>query len=237
MIMSHPINHYLFHCSDEACTSGQLVIASRESQYKILHFHHAGLDKLAEVFQQWKCCRETQLKDQVSGCSPNVVGFYQDKLFSTSYSTVPPPQPPPTSPPFRPQWRSPACSSPSRGPPCRRRRPTRRRSCIGGWTSAPGCVTSTRTARWRRSISYARCLGDPQRLCHFESLRPHSFFPATFSSILRLPRPIFPCDSFQPSGFDGLQRPEMTQWQLHCDQDLFFSKHETTQTKGGYCTR
>uniref|UniRef100_A0A7N8YKR1 TBC1 domain family, member 16 n=1 Tax=Mastacembelus armatus TaxID=205130 RepID=A0A7N8YKR1_9TELE len=52
--------------SDEACTSGQLVIASRESQYKILHFHHAGLDKLAEVFQQWKCCRETQLKDQVT---------------------------------------------------------------------------------------------------------------------------------------------------------------------------
>ena len=57
----------LFVCpgSDEACTSGQLVIASRESQYKILHFHHAGLDKLAEVFHQWKCCRETQLKDQV----------------------------------------------------------------------------------------------------------------------------------------------------------------------------
>lgn len=52
--------------SDEACTSGQLVIASRESQYKILHFHHAGLEKLAEVFQQWKCCRETQIKDQFS---------------------------------------------------------------------------------------------------------------------------------------------------------------------------
>uniref|UniRef100_A0A3B3DFH5 TBC1 domain family, member 16 n=1 Tax=Oryzias melastigma TaxID=30732 RepID=A0A3B3DFH5_ORYME len=52
--------------SDEACTSGQLVIASRESQYKILHFHHAGLDKLVEVFHQWKCCRETQPKDQVS---------------------------------------------------------------------------------------------------------------------------------------------------------------------------
>uniref|UniRef100_A0A8C6WP20 TBC1 domain family, member 16 n=1 Tax=Neogobius melanostomus TaxID=47308 RepID=A0A8C6WP20_9GOBI len=52
--------------SDEACTSGQLVIASRESQYKILHFHHAGLDKLAEIFQQWKCCRETHIKDQVS---------------------------------------------------------------------------------------------------------------------------------------------------------------------------
>ncbi|CAG11434.1 unnamed protein product, partial [Tetraodon nigroviridis] len=52
--------------SDDAGTSGQLVIASRESQYKILHFHHAGLDKLVDVFQQWRCCRETQPKDQVS---------------------------------------------------------------------------------------------------------------------------------------------------------------------------
>ncbi|XP_007482972.2 TBC1 domain family member 16 isoform X2 [Monodelphis domestica] len=52
--------------SDEACTSGQLVVASRESQYKIFHFHHGGLDKLSEVFQQWKHCTETHLKDQVS---------------------------------------------------------------------------------------------------------------------------------------------------------------------------
>lgn len=57
------------------------MIASRESQYKILHFHHAGLDKLAEVFQQWKCCRETQLKDQVRSQSrnwflPSLVIFY-----------------------------------------------------------------------------------------------------------------------------------------------------------------
>ncbi|KAG9350438.1 hypothetical protein JZ751_026800 [Albula glossodonta] len=51
--------------SDEACSSGQLVIASRDNQFKILHFHHAGLDKLSEVFRQWKCCQETQLKDQV----------------------------------------------------------------------------------------------------------------------------------------------------------------------------
>lgn len=35
--------------NDENCTSGQLVIASRESQYKILHFHHGGLDHLAQV--------------------------------------------------------------------------------------------------------------------------------------------------------------------------------------------
>ncbi|XP_004860927.1 TBC1 domain family member 16 isoform X1 [Heterocephalus glaber] len=50
--------------SDEACTSGQLVVASRESQYKVFHFHHGGLDKLCEVFQQWKFCAETHLRDQ-----------------------------------------------------------------------------------------------------------------------------------------------------------------------------
>ncbi|MPC24271.1 TBC1 domain family member 16 [Portunus trituberculatus] len=35
--------------SDRDNTCGQLVIASRESQYKIFHFHHGGLDKLAAV--------------------------------------------------------------------------------------------------------------------------------------------------------------------------------------------
>ncbi|XP_040291055.1 TBC1 domain family member 16 isoform X1 [Bufo bufo] len=52
--------------SDDACTCGQLVIASRESQYKVFHFHHGGLGKLSEVFQQWKYCREAQLKEKVS---------------------------------------------------------------------------------------------------------------------------------------------------------------------------
>lgn len=59
--------------SDEACTCGQLVVASRESQYKIFHFHHGGLDKLSEVFQQWKYCTETHLKDQVPGQVHEVV--------------------------------------------------------------------------------------------------------------------------------------------------------------------
>lgn len=81
-------------CSDEACTSGQLVIASRESQYKILHFHHAGLDKLAEVFQQWKCCRETQLKDQVRSWSKNgiwclVLLRNKEKLYIFRFSFFP----------------------------------------------------------------------------------------------------------------------------------------------------
>ena len=39
--------------SDTTGTRGQLVIASRECQYKILHFHHTGLDKLAAVFEDW----------------------------------------------------------------------------------------------------------------------------------------------------------------------------------------
>lgn len=39
--------------SDSNCTCGQLVVASRESQYKILHFHHGGLDHLAQVLHQW----------------------------------------------------------------------------------------------------------------------------------------------------------------------------------------
>ncbi|KAM5274442.1 TBC1 domain family member 16 [Ctenodactylus gundi] len=52
--------------SDEACTSGQLVVASRESQYKVLHFHHGGLDKLCGVFQQWKFCAETHLRGQAA---------------------------------------------------------------------------------------------------------------------------------------------------------------------------
>lgn len=42
------------------------MVASRESQYKIFHFHHGGLDKLCEVFQQWKFCTETHLRDQVA---------------------------------------------------------------------------------------------------------------------------------------------------------------------------
>ncbi|CAH1154490.1 unnamed protein product [Phaedon cochleariae] len=39
--------------SDNNFTCGQVVVASRESQYKILHFHHGGLDHLAQVLHQW----------------------------------------------------------------------------------------------------------------------------------------------------------------------------------------
>lgn len=39
--------------NDDSCTCGQLVVASRESQYKILHFHHGALDHLAQVLHRW----------------------------------------------------------------------------------------------------------------------------------------------------------------------------------------
>ncbi|XP_045497157.1 TBC1 domain family member 16 [Colias croceus] len=39
--------------NDDNCTCGQLVVASRESQYKILHFHHGALDHLAQVLHRW----------------------------------------------------------------------------------------------------------------------------------------------------------------------------------------
>uniref|UniRef100_S4RJ18 TBC1 domain family, member 16 n=1 Tax=Petromyzon marinus TaxID=7757 RepID=S4RJ18_PETMA len=42
--------------SKEGGSSGHFVIASRESQYKVFHFHCGGLDRLADVFQRWKCC-------------------------------------------------------------------------------------------------------------------------------------------------------------------------------------
>ena len=48
--------------SDPDCTAGQIVIASRESQYKILHFHYGGLDKLAEIFQDWSLFATSQEK-------------------------------------------------------------------------------------------------------------------------------------------------------------------------------
>uniref|UniRef100_UPI00358EC300 TBC1 domain family member 16-like isoform X2 n=1 Tax=Myxine glutinosa TaxID=7769 RepID=UPI00358EC300 len=38
----------------ESC--GHLVVASRESQYKIFHFHHGGLTRLAQVLNNWHQC-------------------------------------------------------------------------------------------------------------------------------------------------------------------------------------
>ncbi|XP_047486706.1 TBC1 domain family member 16-like isoform X2 [Penaeus chinensis] len=49
--------------SDRGHTCGQLVIASQESQYKIFHFHHGGLDKLASVFEDWNFLVKPQDED------------------------------------------------------------------------------------------------------------------------------------------------------------------------------
>jgi len=48
--------------SDSNYSKGQVVIASRESQYKILHFHHGGLNKLAEIFEDWNLFAKTREK-------------------------------------------------------------------------------------------------------------------------------------------------------------------------------
>ncbi|XP_078467133.1 TBC1 domain family member 16 [Lampetra planeri] len=52
--------------SEEGGSSGHFVIASRESQYKVFHFHCGGLDRLADVFQRWKCCTLASPTHQVS---------------------------------------------------------------------------------------------------------------------------------------------------------------------------
>ena len=61
--------------SDSACSAGQVVIASRESQYKILHFHNGGLDRLAEIFQEWSLfARETD-KNAIKNFKIKVYNF------------------------------------------------------------------------------------------------------------------------------------------------------------------
>lgn len=64
--------------SNKECTCGQLVIASQESQYKILHFHYGGLDRLANVFDDWNFLTKPKNKTdncpyrQFSVCRPQV---------------------------------------------------------------------------------------------------------------------------------------------------------------------
>ncbi|GMR63018.1 hypothetical protein PMAYCL1PPCAC_33213, partial [Pristionchus mayeri] len=43
--------------SDPEHTCGQIVLASMDSRYKILHFHHGGLDKLSHLFEQWSAIK------------------------------------------------------------------------------------------------------------------------------------------------------------------------------------
>uniref|UniRef100_A0A1I7TJK6 Rab-GAP TBC domain-containing protein n=1 Tax=Caenorhabditis tropicalis TaxID=1561998 RepID=A0A1I7TJK6_9PELO len=49
--------------SNSECTSGQLVIATLDSHYKILHFHHGGLDKLAYIFEQWSSIKARSVQE------------------------------------------------------------------------------------------------------------------------------------------------------------------------------
>ncbi|VDN56250.1 unnamed protein product [Dracunculus medinensis] len=68
-------------------SSGQLVLANRDSQYKILHFHYGGLDKLAQLLQQWSAIKTKSVKDgspsavseqQLLICQPHVTKMELD---------------------------------------------------------------------------------------------------------------------------------------------------------------
>ncbi|KAF2356100.1 Rab-GTPase-TBC domain [Trinorchestia longiramus] len=85
--------------SDGTGCRGQLVIASRESQYKILHFHHSGLDKLAAVFEDWNflvtprasdavCLKEETVGEANEGVAREDVGRSPFKQFSVCRPTV-----------------------------------------------------------------------------------------------------------------------------------------------------
>uniref|UniRef100_A0A7E4VK41 Rab-GAP TBC domain-containing protein n=1 Tax=Panagrellus redivivus TaxID=6233 RepID=A0A7E4VK41_PANRE len=60
----------LFYSNPEY-TCGQLVIASPDARYKILHFHHGGLDKLAQIFEQWNFIKAKSVKDGSPSPVPN----------------------------------------------------------------------------------------------------------------------------------------------------------------------
>ncbi|KAL3110068.1 hypothetical protein niasHT_015671 [Heterodera trifolii] len=65
--------------SDAERTSGQLVIASLDSQYKIFHFHHTGLDRLTELFERWNAVKA---KSTIGNESPHTNGQERHLLIS-----------------------------------------------------------------------------------------------------------------------------------------------------------
>lgn len=72
--------------SDPFCTKGQVVIASRESQYKILHFHYGGLDKLAEIFEDWNLF--AKMKDKVGNKYINIFFSYAVNQLRFAYKSI-----------------------------------------------------------------------------------------------------------------------------------------------------
>jgi len=61
----------LFYCDDTPTTtngSGQLVIASCESQYKVLHFHNGGLDRLIEILNEWNLFAYEKTRQGFANC-------------------------------------------------------------------------------------------------------------------------------------------------------------------------
>ena len=98
----------LFFTSNESClketennnTTGQLVIASRESQFKVFHFHFGGLDKLVSVLEEWNFLKKKSKmrsrtesatssnqavgEGKVSGTNGSIGGYRRTSTSSTS---------------------------------------------------------------------------------------------------------------------------------------------------------
>ncbi|RWS22689.1 TBC1 domain family member 16-like isoform X3, partial [Leptotrombidium deliense] len=55
-------------------TNGQLVIASRESQYKIFHFHNGGLDKLSSVLKEFDFLVQSNVEKK-KNCESNFIHY------------------------------------------------------------------------------------------------------------------------------------------------------------------
>ena len=47
---------------NDACSCGELVIATHESQYKVLHFHYGGLNSIAAILNDWKVMLDKRFK-------------------------------------------------------------------------------------------------------------------------------------------------------------------------------
>lgn len=86
----------LFFTSTESCikeiennnSTGQLVIASRESQFKVFHFHFGGLDKLVSVLEEWNFLKKkSKMRSRTESTASNSPSANVNKVNGSSRRT------------------------------------------------------------------------------------------------------------------------------------------------------
>lgn len=86
----------LFFTSTESCikeienynSTGQLVIASRESQFKVFHFHFGGLDKLVSVLEEWNFLKKkSKMRSRTESTTSNSPSANVSKVDGSSRRT------------------------------------------------------------------------------------------------------------------------------------------------------